>query len=108
MMTLLLTHVAAELSAYGIVMVVDRAGWYLGHEGTVPENMRLLPQLPGSPARNPTEHLWEDLRENETANHHFDTREHLETVLCEGINRLASDPARLRSRTNCPYMQVSL
>jgi len=108
MMTLFLAHVAAELSAYFIVMLVDRAGWHLSHDVTIPENIRLLPQLPGSPELNPTEHLWEDLRENETANHHFDTIEHLETALCEGINRLGSDPARLHSMTNSPYMQVSL
>jgi hypothetical protein len=108
MLTLFLAHVAAELSAYFIVMLVDRAGWHLSHHVTVPENIRLLPQLPGSPARNPAEHLWEDLRENETAHHHFDALEHLETAVCEGINRLASDPERLRSMTNFPYMQVSL
>jgi hypothetical protein len=108
MMTLFLAHVAAELSAYFIVMLVDRAGWHLSHQVTVPENMRLLPQLPGSPELHPTEHLWEDLRENETANRHFDTLEHLETVLCEGLNRLGSDSERLRSMTNFPYMQVSL
>jgi DDE superfamily endonuclease len=108
MMTLFLAHVAAELSAYFIVMLVDRAGWHLSHQVTLPENIRLLPQLPGSPELNPTEHLWEDLRENETANHYFDALEHLETALCKGINRLASDPDRLRSMTNFPYMQVRL
>ena len=108
MMTLLLAQVAAELADYFIVMLGDRAGWHLSHEVTVPENIRLLPQLPGSPELNPTEHLWEDVREKETANHHFDTLEHLETALCEGINRLASNPERLRSMTNFPYMQVSV
>jgi hypothetical protein len=108
MMTLFLAHVAAELAAYFIVMLVDRAGWHLRHQLTLPENMRLLPQLPGSPERNPAEHLWEDLRENETANRHCDALEQLETALCVGINRLASDPDRLRLMTNFPYMQVSL
>jgi DDE superfamily endonuclease len=65
MMTLFLAHVAAALSAYFIVMLVDRAGWHLSHQVAVPENIRLLPQPPGSPELNPTEHLWEDLRENE-------------------------------------------
>ena len=108
MMPLFLAPVAAELADYCLVMLVDRAGGHLSHAVTVPENMRLLPQLPGSPALNPTEHLWEDLRENEPANHHFDPLEHLETALCQGINRLASDPERLRSMTNFPSMQVSL
>jgi transposase len=108
MMTLFLAHVAAELADYFIVMLVDRAGWHLSHQLTIPENMRLLPQPPGSPELNPAEHLWDDLRENETANRPFDSLEHLETALCNGINRLASDPERLRSMTNFPYMQISL
>ena len=79
-MTLFLAQVAAELSAYCMVMLVDRAGWHRSHQVTGPDNIRFLPQLPGRPARNPTEHLWEDVRANETANHHFDTIEPLETA----------------------------
>jgi DDE superfamily endonuclease len=108
MMMLFLAHVAAERSAYFLVMLVDRAGWHMSHQHTVPENLRLLPQPPGSPELNSTEHLWDDLRENETANCSFDSLEYLETALCNGINRLASDPERLRSMTNFPYMQISL
>jgi transposase len=108
MMTLFLAQVAAELADYFIVMLVDRAGWHMSHQLTIPENMRLLPQPPGSPELNPAEHLWDDLRENETANRSFDSLEHLESALCNGLNRLVSDPARLRSMTNFPYMQISL
>ena len=108
MMTLLLAQVAAELADYFIVMLVDRAGWHMSPQLTIPENMRLLPQPPGSPELNPAEHLWDDLRENETANRIFDSLEPLENALCNGINRLASDPERLRSMTNFLYMQISL
>ena len=108
MMTLFLAHVAAELADYFLVMLVDRAGWHMSHQLTIPENRRLLPQPPGSPELTPAEHLWADLRENDTANCLFDSLEHLETALCPGINRLASEPERLRSMTNFPYRQISL
>jgi len=108
MMTLFLAQMAAELADYFIVMLVDRAGWHLSHHITIPDNLRLLPQPPGSPELNPAEHLWDDLRENETANCLFDLLEHLETILCHGLKRLASDPEGLRSMTNFPYMQISL
>ena len=107
MMSLFLAHMAAALADSFIVMLVDRAGWHLSRHVTRPENIRLLPQLPGSPELNPAEHLWEDLRENDTANRHFDALEQLETALCEGLNRLASDPERLRSMTNFPYINTS-
>ena len=108
MMTLFLAQMAAELADYFIVMLVDRAGWHLSHHITIPDNMRLLFQPFGSPELNPAEHLWDDLRENETANCLFDLLEHLETILCHGLKRLASDPEGLRSMTNFPYMQISL
>ena len=104
----MLAPVAAELADYCMVMLGERAGWPLSHEVTVPDNMRLLPPRPGRPALHPPEHLWEDVRANDTAHHHVDTLEPLATALCQGINRLASDPERLRSRTNFPSMQVSL
>jgi transposase len=108
MMTLFLTQVAAELPDYFIVMLVDRAGWHLSDQVTIPENIRLLPQPAGSPEINPAEHLWEDLRENETANHNFDGLELLEQALCTGINRLASNPEKLRSMTYFPYLNLRL
>ena len=108
MMTLFLAQVAAELADYFIVMLVDRAGWHMSHPITIPDHIRLLPQPPGSPARNPAEHLGDDLRENETANGLFDSLEHLEPMLSHGLKRLAFDPEGLRSMTNFPYMQISL
>jgi hypothetical protein len=107
-MTLLLAQVAAELADYFLVMLVDRAGWHMSHQLTIPENRRWLPQPPGSPALHPGEHLWDDLRENEMAHRLFDALEYLEIALCNGINRLASDPEGLRSMTNFPYRQISL
>lgn len=108
MMTRFLAEVAAELPDYFIVMLVDRAGWHLSDQVSIPENIRLLPQPAGSPELNPAEHLWEELREHETANHHFDGLEPLEQALCSGINRLAANPEKLRSMTSFPYFKLSL
>ena len=108
MMTLFLAQVAAELADYFMVMRVDRAGWHMSHHLIIPDNIRLLPQPPGSPALNPAEPLGDDVRDNETANGLFDSLEHLATILSHGLKRLAFDPEGLRSMTNFPYMQISL
>jgi transposase len=108
MLSLFLAQVAAELVDYFLVMLVDRAGWHLSHQITIPDNLRRLPQPSGSPELNPAEHLWDDVREHDTANGLFDSLDHLEAVLGHGLNRLASDPERRRSMTNFPYMQISL
>ena len=54
-------------------MRLDQASWHTPHKLAVPENMRLLPLPPGSPELKPTEHLWEELRDNEMANQRFDS-----------------------------------
>src|SRR5262252_7289586 len=63
MMTLFLRQVASDLPDHFMVMLVDQAGWHLGKDVNVPEDIRLIPQPAGSPELNPTEHIWEDLRE---------------------------------------------
>jgi transposase len=108
MMTLFLRQVASDLPDHFIVMLVDQAGWHLGKDVNVPENIRLIPQPAGSPELNPAEHIWEDLRENEIGNQLFTSLDELEDTLCHGINRLASHPDKLRSLTDFPYLKLRL
>ena len=73
MMPCWLAQVAAELRDYFIVMLVDRAGLPMRQQLTLPDNMRRLPQPPGSPALNPAEPLWDNWRDNATAHGLFDS-----------------------------------
>jgi hypothetical protein len=57
MMNLFLAHVAEEFADYFIVMQVDQAGWHRPKQLQVPENIRLIPQLPRSPELNPVGHI---------------------------------------------------
>jgi hypothetical protein len=108
MMTLFLAQVARDFADYFIIMLVDRAGWQVSKALRCPDNIRLLPQPAGSPALNPTEHLWDDMREKDLANQRCASLDHLEDRLCASINRLAIAPAYVRSLTNFPYMRSSL
>src|SRR5213082_1610282 len=125
MMSLFLTHVAQEFSDFFIVMLVDRAGWHTAQRLIVPENIRtinrwavcqrlivpenirLLPQPARSPELNPTEHIWEELREKILPNQSFPSLDALENTLCTGLTQLAADPNRVRSLTDFPYMRVT-
>ena len=107
MMSLFLTHVAQEFSDFFIVMLVDRAGWHTAQRLIVPENIRLLPQPARSPELNPTEHIWEELREKTLPNQSFPSLDALENTLCAGLTQLAADPNRVRSLTDFPYMRVT-
>jgi hypothetical protein len=107
MMSLFLAYVAQEFSGFFIVMPVDRAGWPTAQRLIVPENIRLSPLPARSPELNPTEHIWEELREKTRPNTSFLSLESLENTLCAGLTQLAADPSRVRSLTDFPYMRVT-
>ena len=107
MMNLFLAHLAREFAMSFLILVVDRAGWHTTPRLRVPENIRLLPQPAWSPELNPTEHLWEELREKHLANRSFPSLRPLEQKLCAGLTSLAAEPERVCSLTNFPYLRVT-
>ena len=104
MMNLFLEHVSQTFSKYFIVMQVDGAGWHHSDELVVPSNIRLITQPPSSPEVNPVEHIWDELREKHFGNRAFPSLDALIEVLCQGLNQLAHDSARLRSLTGFPHL----
>ena len=105
MMSLFLAHVGQAYAGYFIVMQGDRAGWHGSKELVVPENIRLLLQPAHSPEVQPTEHIWDDVREKHFHNRVFDDMDTVEATLVEGLNALRADPARVRSLTYFPHFR---
>jgi transposase len=106
-MNLFLEHLAQDFQGYFIILLVDQAGWHRAKGLQVPENIRLLPQPAHSPELNPTEHLWEELREKTLPNHSFPSLDPLIDQLCEGLKGLAADEQRVRSMVDFPYMRIN-
>ena len=73
----------------------------------LPENIRLIKLPPRSPELNPSEHIWEELREKNFANKALRDLDEVEDNLCHGLNDLAKDPEKLRSMTNFPYLNIT-
>jgi len=107
MMNIFLRQVAEDFSDYFILMLADQAGWHISQQLAVPENMRLIKLPPRSPELNPSEHIWEELREKNFANRAFRDLDEVEDTLCHGLNDLAKDPEKLRSMTNFPYLNIT-
>ena len=105
MMNLFLAHVAQEYAGYFIVMQVDRAGWHGSNALVVPENIRLLAQPAHSPEVQPTEHVWDEVREKYFHNRVFNDMDAVEHTLGEGLNALRADPERVRSLTYFPHFK---
>ena len=106
MMNIFLGQVAEDFQEYFILMLVDQAGWHISQKLKVPDNIKLIPLPPRSPELNPAEHIWEELREKNFANKAFESLDEVEDNLCLGLNGLASNPEKLRSMTNFPYLKL--
>jgi hypothetical protein len=107
MMNIFLRQVAEDFSDYCILMLAGQAGWHISKNLEVPENIRLIKLPPRSLELNPSEHIWEDLREKNFANRAFRDLDEGEDHLCIGLNELAKDPGKLRSMTNFPYLNIT-
>ena len=108
MMTIFLDQVSKDFKDFFVIILVDRAGWHVSKRLTIPENIRLIPQPAYSPELNPVEHIWDELREKYFHNKALKSLDEVENVLCTGINRLNSQPEKLKSLTNFPYMNITL
>lgn len=74
-----------------IVMVCDGAGSHTATNPSLPENVRILTLPPYSPELNPTEQLWDLIRERRFANKAYDS-------LDESRRRPRTGTTRPRSR----------
>jgi transposase len=50
------------------VLLVDQAGWHMSPKLTVPDNITLMPLPPKAPELNPTENVWQFMRDNWLSN----------------------------------------
>lgn len=108
MMNLFLAQVALELTDYFIIMQVDGATYHHSAGLVVPDNIRLIEQPPRSPELNPTEHIWEEVREKHFYNQVFDSLDAVTDVLCQGLQELMLAPAKLSSMTYFPHLRIVL
>jgi transposase len=87
-----------------IVMILDGAGWHKNQHYPPPPNIRLLFLPPYSPELNPTEHIWDDLREKYFHNRVFASIDALEDQTVTGLLDYEHHPERVRSITAWPWI----
>jgi transposase len=105
-MNLFLATLAADFVGRRVVLPLDGAGWHRSAQLALPENVALCFQPPRSPELNPAEHLWEDLRENATANLAFDSLDEVQDALCQRLRQLHTSPAIVQSMTSFPWFKL--
>ena len=86
-------------------MVRDGAGWHRAQRWPIPANRRRLPLPPGSPQRNPVEHVGDEGREKWFANRVFASMKSLEEQLVAALTTLEANPQAVASLTGFDWIR---
>lgn len=76
-------------------MVMDRAPWHKSLK--VPENITIVHLPSYSPELNPSENIWEYLKNNFLSNRVFNTIEDIMDACCNAWLQLTNEPGRIKS-----------
>ncbi len=79
------------------VLMLDQAGWHITAKLELPENITILPLPARSPQLNPTENVWQFLRDNWLSNRVFGSYDNIVDHCCDAWNKLAEQPWRIMS-----------
>jgi len=96
-MSLFLKEVGQRHPDEFILMVMDGAGWHKAKDLQVPENMALHFIPPYSPELNPTEHIWDHVRESDFKNEVFSNMNGVEDRLVRSLKVLEENPVTVQS-----------
>ena len=74
-----------------IIMIGDNASWHKSKGLVIPNNMELLHIPPYTPEMNPTEQVWDEVREKDFKNRFFNTLESVTNQLCKSFGGISTD-----------------
>lgn len=97
MMNIFLTEVSNHYKDYNVIILADQASWHKSQWLKKFDNIRFLFLPPGSPELNPTEHLWEHVREKHFANHIFNSIDDVKDLLITAFKHIYYHPASIQS-----------
>ena len=79
------------------MVLLDQAGWHLSNRLKVPANLTLVPLPAKAPELNPTENVWQFMRENWLSNRVFAFYKDILDHRCTAWNNLTDQPWRIMS-----------
>ena len=105
-MSIFLAHTQQQFPQDECLMILDGAGWHKAHDLRIPPAMHLLFLPPYSPELNPTEHLWEHIRENFFGNEVFHSLDDVEERLCQAFRYLDNHTETVRTMTSFDWFNA--
>lgn len=107
-MNIFLNEVSMAFKHYRIIMCLDGAGWHTSNQLQLPENIRLLRLPPYSPELNPTEHIWDYIREQKHFNNYtFETLDDVEDTLSKALKEINTEYDIMSSLCNFSWMKTT-
>ena len=79
------------------VLMLDQAGWHRTAKLELPRNITILPLPAKCPELNPTENVWQFMRDNWLSNRVFGSYDNIVAHCCDAWNKLAEQPWRIMS-----------
>lgn len=100
MMQYHLDAISAQLPAHiHAALLIDRAGWHMTNNLTIPSNLTLIPLPAAAPDLNPAEKVWQYLKANFLSARVFDSYDEIVAATCDAWQKLCKEPGRIQSLT---------
>jgi transposase len=106
MMNMFLKEVSEAYKNKVVIMQIDGAGWHRSKALKVPENIYFIMQPAYSPELNPTEHLWEELKEKYLHNRVFNSINDTIEQVYYGLKDLEMKRDYIKSMTQFPHLNI--
>lgn len=104
-MNALLSETSNTFSHYRIMMIMDSAAWHTTSKLVLPENITILPLPPYSPELNPTEHIWDYIREQKEFNNYtFESLDAVDNQLGIALTDLLNEKELVSSMCNFNWL----
>jgi len=97
-MTIHLEHISAKVpKGRHAVIVLDQAGWHTTKKIKQFDNITLMPLPAASPELNPTEQVWQQLKDRELSNCVFNDDEEIIDSCCRSWNNFTNETGAVRN-----------
>jgi len=96
-MNLHLAEIATQVAPGAIAaLLLDQAGWHMSSKLVVPANIVIVPLPPKCPELNPTENVWQFMRDNWLSNRVFKSYTDIVDHCCDAWNKFMDQPSGVR------------
>jgi len=107
-MSIFLDEVSVRHPNEHIGIIMDGAPCHTSGELKIPDNIRIIKLPPYSPELNPSENMWDEMREKWFGNCVFNSMNAVEKRMVQALQAIESDPQTVKSITGWNWILSSI